>query len=382
MSRGAVRIAVTSPKDSGPGSLREALFAADKAKTPTRIEILSSEIVLESALPPLVNPNGVTIEGMRDDVRIDARASGGVPVFDIGTPGTIVRRLTIQGSAAEAILVRAPRVQVSQVTFDEDADGIRIVQGGDNLLIEDSVFEANGAGVRLTTGVTGVTIRRNQFVDHGEAAVFAAAASPSATAGHGPAVVLRNNKFKGDRISVVLVNVLGQVEDNNFNGAHQTAVYLTGPALVRRNRIQHGSGMGLYAEDADGAVIEDNEVNHNGAGGIQVRGGRLAEVRRNRVYGNGYGIIVVFGGANSIADNLIVNQSVDGIFVLGGAPVLRANRLMSNTLAGLRLLDYVPLKGEVVNAAPVLVDNVVQANGFNEPLRGRYHEPPPDSEVH
>src|SRR5262245_14514770 len=54
---------VTTAADSGPGSLRDAVFAADKVTGRARILIEVPRVVLETPLPPLVNPFGVVLEG-------------------------------------------------------------------------------------------------------------------------------------------------------------------------------------------------------------------------------------------------------------------------------------------------------------------------------
>src|SRR5204863_6960324 len=58
---GAVTVEVTSPADSGPGTLREALFIADGAKGKANVALKARTITLQTALPPLVNSHGVRI---------------------------------------------------------------------------------------------------------------------------------------------------------------------------------------------------------------------------------------------------------------------------------------------------------------------------------
>jgi len=71
----------------------------------------------------------------------------------------------------------------------------------------------------------------------------------------------------------------------------------------------------------------------------------------------------------------VLSQREDGLYVVGGAPVLRGNRALRNRGAGLRVLDYVPLRGPRVTGDPLLQDNVFQENGSDAPIRGEYREP-------
>src|SRR6185436_929577 len=80
----AIRFRVTNAADSGPGSLRDAVLLADRAAGRARITIAVQRIVLESALPPLVNPNGVVVESV-GGVEIDGSGIAGA-VIDIASP--------------------------------------------------------------------------------------------------------------------------------------------------------------------------------------------------------------------------------------------------------------------------------------------------------
>jgi hypothetical protein len=97
------------------------------------------------------------------------------------------------------------------------------------------------------------------------------------------------------------------------------------------------------------------------------------------VYENGYGIVVVFEpleGRSTVSDNLLLSQREDGVYVVGGSPILARNRAVGNRGAAVRVLEYVPRHGERVGGTPLLQENVLQDNGINEPIRGEYHEPP------
>jgi Right handed beta helix region len=373
----AVEFLVTSPKDGGPGSLREAIFAADQAQTRARVRILVRRVVLETALPPLINPKGIVIEAPDPGTELDARALPEEAVLDLAAPRSVVSGLRIRGAAGSGILVRARGTRLTRVGLLDCGTGVQLAEGIDDVVVEESSFDENGTGLRVAAGVSGVSVNRNVFRKHDQAGVWAVAPAPPLE-GTTASLVLRQNQFEDDRVSVVLINVVGQVEANRFARPGEAAVYLSGPGLVRRNRIQAGSRVGVYVDAADGALIEENELDHNVAVGVLLRQGHRAGVLRNRVYENGYGIVVVFGdrkGPNVIAENLVLSQREDGLYVVGGSPVLRGNRALGNRGAGLRVLDYVPLRGPRITGDPLLQDNVLRENGSDSPVRGEYREP-------
>jgi parallel beta-helix repeat protein len=123
--------------------------------------------------------------------------------------------------------------------------------------------------------------------------------------------------------------------------------------------------------------VEDNEIDHNRGVGVLLRDGSQSAVTRNRVYANGYGVVVVFGDPvrpDTVAENLVFEQVQDGLYVIAGAPVLRANEVRGNGAAGLRIHDFAPLLGARRAAAPLLQGNVFTGNTHDEPERGVYRE--------
>jgi len=337
--RAALNIFVTSSSDSGPGSLREAIFTADRAQGRARIEVRVARIVLETPLPPLVNPEGVMIEAIDRDTEIDGRALLEGPVLDLAAPRSVVLGVAVRGAAGQGILVRASGARLRNLVLAECDVGVYLADGADDLSVEFSAFEQNGTGVRLGGSASQVSLSENRFRKHERAAVWAV--SPTAPLGAAaPGVVVRHNHFEDDRISVLLINVPGRVEDNHFARAGEAAVHLTGSGLVRRNRIQGGARVGLFADAPGGALIEDNEVDHNVA----------------------------------VAENLVVSHREDGLYVVGGSPTLRGNHVIGNRRAAVRVLDYVPIHGAPLVGAPLLQGNLLHDNGVDAPVRGEYRE--------
>jgi parallel beta-helix repeat protein len=310
---------VTSGADAGPGSLREALFAAAASDAPALV-VVHARVELTTPLPPLAAVGGLTVEG-RAFARIDARRLAGAPALDVR-----------------------------------------------------GVFEANEVGVELPADARRTRLEDNRFARHRKAAVWAVAAAPAAGGGDG--LELRRNRFAGDEMAIVLADVAATVEDNDFAAARTAAIYLSGAgAVVRGNRVRDGKGLGIHAVDARGAVIAGNELTGNGAVAVMVRASRDTRVEDNRLRANAYGIATLFGAGDVVvAGNVLEDHRYDAVTVIGGAPWLRANRVTGSRGAGLRLLDYLPVAGPRIAAAPRLDGNVFTGNRLGERLAGEYRE--------
>lgn len=381
--RAGAQLVVTSANDTGPGSLREAIFAADSADVRTLITLRTKRVVLKSPLPPLANPRGIVLDGRGAHTEIDASAVAEGPVLELRSPDSSIQGLAVRGAAGAAVLVRASRIRLQGLSFTNCAEGVTLVEGVADVVLEDSQFEANATGVTLPEARL-VTLQRNRFTRHDHAAIWAV--SPREGPAGGPAgLIVRDNQFADDRISIVLINVAGRLERNDFRRARESAVYLMGAgAVVRDNRSREGASMGIFADESEGALIEGNEVDHNAGVGLMLRSSGGAVVQRNRVYSNGYGIAVVFGQKarpNRMSENLLFGQAQDGFYIVGGSPLVRGNRAVQNREAAIRILDFAPWSGQLVPAAPLVEDNVFSGNSFDAAVRGVYRQPPPKRET-
>lgn len=376
--RGARRFVVTSPRDTGGGSLREAIYAADAAEDPVVIKLLVRRIVPATPLPPLSNPRGVSFEA--EGVELDARRLGAETALYVESPGTVVRGLKVSGAAGAGIVVHARGVRLRNIEASRCADGVVILDGSRDVTIEGARFDGNGAGVRVHPGATRVTLRGNHFAAHEQAAIWDVRPEPAAAERGDPELLVRGNTFESDRISLIVVNVPTRIEGNELVRAREAAAYLGGPhLLVRDNRIRAGQH-GLLLVEADDAVVEKNELDHVAAIGIVVHGGRGTTVRENRFFENGYGISLVRGEGgrpNVVAKNILLSQRFDGLLLLGSSAMLQGNRVLGSRYASVRILRLVPWQGPAVPSAPLLSENTFEGNGNDTPVRGDYVEPPP-----
>lgn len=368
-------ILVTRDKDAGPGTLRDAIFEAARADHPVRISLHVSRIVLGSPLPPFVNPKGTVLDCSEPRCEIDARRVGG-PVLDLAAGPSTLMGLAIRGAPGAGILVRAPGVRIRGMEFSDCGEAVYVAEGVGDLIVEDSIFERNETGIRLSSDVSRTVLQGNRFRRHGRAAIWAVSSDGRKRSG-APGLIVERNRFEEDRISAVLIGVASRVERNEFVGALEEAVYLVGSSTVVGNRFREGAGVGAFVDASDGALVADNEIDHNKAVAILLRRSQSIMVRSNRLHGNGYGIVTLFGeGArpNLIIDNIALSQSQDAMFVVGDSPVVRGNSVTGNRGAGIRVLDFVPRKGPRVRAAPVLQRNRFEGNALAGVVRGEYRQ--------
>ena len=373
--RAAQEFVVTSSGDDGPGSLREAIFAADSVQGRARIVLRPDVIVLRTPLPPLVNPSGIVVEVADAKTEIDARALAAGPIFDVDAPNSVISGVKMLHAPEQAVLLRADAFRLVGATIVDCDEGLHVADNVDNLIVESTRFENNRLGVQLESTSSGIILRGNRFVGHRDAAVWAVRGKPLDDADVRGAT-LSGNYFEDDRMSLVLGNVRATVENNEFVKAREVALFLIGGgAIVRGNRIRSGSGIGIFADATQGTLIEANELDHNRALAILVRSSRGALLRKNRVYDNGYGIGFVLNersNPNVAADNTLLTQQFDGIVVIGDSPVIRRNVALNNRSAGLRILTFLPRTGPRIAANPFIDNNTFGGNTLNEPVRGEF----------
>jgi parallel beta-helix repeat protein len=363
-------IEVVTPIDSGVGSLREAMFEAARERDSVRIRIRTSRIDLLTPLPPLMNPHGVIIDSEAVHCRIDAKNIGRVPVFDVTAPRSVIAGVRIEHAAASAILIRASAAQIRNVTIADCEEGIHIADHARGVTVENSTLDRNGIGIVLLADAAPALIRGNTFRNHDHAAIWAVSDRPHDSV----PVRIANNHFDHDRMGVVDIHVRANIERNEFVREAEAALYLMGTgAAVRNNRVREGKSIGIFADGTETASIESNEIDRNVVG-VLLRSARDTVARLNRIYANGYGVAIAFGnsGTTVVADNLISGQTYDGFYVLGAAPMLRNNVVSDNRLAALRILDFQPLDGPTVIAAPLLQANRLERNLLDEPVHGLY----------
>ncbi len=374
--RSAIRVVrVTSGADSGPGSLREAILEADHAVGRVRIVIMAERIAVETPLPPLVNPAGVVIESKNSRTVLDASRLAGGPVLDVAAPDCVIVGLRIERAPAQAVLIRRTGAHLRAMSIVDSAGGVHQMDGASNLVVEDSTFERNAEGIHVAADGAPVRLQNNRFQGHRRTAIWAVAAKRPPLPQPAEVEIVAN-RFTADFQPLIVFNVQARIERNTFDSARNAAVYVNGAGtVIKNNRIRAGRNFGIVAEQLDHGLIANNEVDHNCSGGVIVRDSGDTDVRFNRVYANGYGIILVHGrptSPNTIVENLIAQHSEDGLYVIGGSPIVRRNTLLQNRKAGVRLSSSTDAQRHVLTPEPLLEANILNGNGNNEVHRDKY----------
>ena len=354
-----LEIGVSNSADRGPGSLREALFRADGASGSTRIVIRVQQVSLESPLPPLVNPYGISVVVAALGAQIDGHAIGNAPVFDVDAGNVSITGLTIRNCAGPAILLRAGNFHMTSSTIESCDVGVDIAEGVHDVALERNSFANNRLGVRFAAGSRNSMVVGNKFSANVAAGIWAVRGKVDA--GNAASILVRDNRFNDDHIGVVAGNIAMLLNRNVLSGAREAAIHVIGAgASVLGNRISGGAAMGIVAEDAIAVTISDNEIDHAVAYGIMVKGSENLLVKGNQIQSCGYGMAFVLGNArhpSTAVENTIIGVKYHGIDVVGESPILRRNRVLQAGAMPLQVQDYLAPNGTTVYARPFLEGN-------------------------
>jgi len=365
---------VTNTADSGPGSLRAAMLAANAQPGPSVAQIrFAIPPPSGDALPLVILPQ-TALPVMTRPVSIDAATQPGYS----GVP-----RILIDGSHMTG-------------TFDGPVDGITLT-GGTSLLRGLAIGGFTGNGVVLKTGgnnhVAGNYIGTNlagtaPFGNGGDAIAIDDSSNntiggTTGTTPGGPCtgdcnlLVSRGNDkaalFIGTAASAT--QVLGNFVGTNAAGTEGLGVLngfgieafgpntSIGNATPQGRNVVSGNNTGVVVQ-ATGASIRGNYIGtnaagnaavvntqggiNNGNGGIALNGADHALVEGNVVSGNGWGIHMAGGSAT---DN-VIRANIVGLNAAGNAPV-------PNTQVGIRVINLA--HDNIIGAAGA--GNVVSGNG-------------------
>ncbi len=363
LSSARLTFKVVANADSGPGSLREALFAADAASKPAIVSVDVDHIALESPLPPIVNAHGVEIVGPTAGVEIDAHAvPAGAAVLDIDADHAAVSRIAIRHCAAAAVLVRARRFHLTDSTIKGCDVGVEVAGNAAEVALERNHFDTNRIGARFAAASRNSEVVRNEFSGSGDAALWLVASQWNAAAD--AAIGIHDNRFSGDRAGVVLGNVPALIEHNDFTAMREAAVHVVGEgAVIRNNRVLSGAASGFVVENAGGVLIEGNDLSHLDGYGVLLRGAADGLLRSNRIHSCAYGLAFVLGvpqRPSTAADNTLIDLKFDGIDVVGDSPVLKGNQVLQARVTPLRVQDFTQPSGQIVHSQPLLDRNSFQ----------------------
>jgi len=356
----AAVIAVTNSGDRGAGSLREALFIAAAAKGRSTISIQVPKVEIATALPPIVNAQGVRLIAGQPNAEIDAANLPSGPVLDVSSANVSIEGVRIRNCKASGILLRASQFRLESTTIQACDVGVDVAENASEVLLERNRFADNRVGVRFAGSNQNTSVVKNEFAAHRDAGIWAVRGA--ADSRRDP-ISIRENRFTNERIGILTANIAVALERNELLNPREAAVQVMGTgAAVRGNRISGGAAMGIVAENSRGAVIESNEIDGLAAYGIMLKNSADAVLQGNRVHNCGYGLAFVLGTSPSTAiDNTIIEPKSNGIDVIGDSPVLRNNTVVRPRALALKVVDFRAPDGRNVRSQPFL-----EGNNFDE----------------
>ena len=374
---------VSSARDAGPGTFRDAILAADRLTTRAHIIITAKRITVESALPALVNPHGVDIDAASGSGTIDIGRQEAGAGLQVNSQTATVRGLRFVNAHVSGIIVNAPGVRLDSLTLTDSKVGILLSAAARDCIIRTSIFERNETGVLAEAGVRHVSILSSIFRGNTRAGFWLVAAaekdgtaaqSSRAGAPGGERVRIADSVFEGNAIGAVIANQPTLILKSRFIGNRQSAVLiLGGAARLEESEIRESGGTAVAVISGTAVVLAHNRLSGNLSIAISVRDSDVA-IQSNTLARNGLGIVSIISQAAlipAIGDNLITETAGDAITLIGGAPLLQRNQILRNHGAGLRVLDLVQGTGGL-KATPRLDANVIKGNGTDTPVSGVY----------
>ena len=336
-------IFVTTTSDSGPGSLRQAILAANASTTDTTIgfaipttdlgyvDVDSTlaggdanpdvfRISPSSPLPEIQNVNGsaITIDGVSQttfggntnpfgpEVELAGTAAGGSHGLSLRSSRVTVNGLAINGFSFDGISVRGSQATILGSYIGTDATGTLNRGNGDN-------------GIRLhdtanTTTIGGATLDAANVI--------------SGNAGHGIGIAATNTFIYGNKIGTTAdgSTALGNMRDG-INSNNSTGITIGGPAIGERNVISANALAGVFLQLAPTTetTIVNNYIGTDGTGtvslGTQGIGVRFENsvnlvVDNNLISGNTFA-----GIAGTNTDTLTVQRNRVGTSADGNSAV-------------------------------------------------------------
>jgi Right handed beta helix region len=367
-------LVVASSRDDGPGTLRDAILAADRLSSHAHIVITAKRIALDSPLPVLVNPRGVQIDAHAHDGLIDAAHQATGPTLQINSPFTEIKGLHITDAPVSGIVVNAPGARLDGVQIADSKAGILIYPTARGTIVENSVLQHDQIGIAVSPGVEHIALLNSVFRRNTRAGLWYV--GPPARVGgtritRTPSVTeagLRvvDSVFEKNAEGAVLANQSAQLQRTRFLDSGDTAILIMGGSVgIQSAEIRGSGGPAVSVSSGAHVQIAHSTLIDNASSAIMARDSDLI-VEGNTLEHNGLGIVSIGGGSFTpvIRDNLITGSTGDAITLIGGPMLIEHNRLLQNHGAALRPFDFVQRQIRF-DAAPKLDGNTFRANGLD-----------------
>lgn len=367
---------VTSTRDAGPETLRDAILAADRLSTRAHILISVKRIVTESALPALVNPRGVEIVAAPDAGVIDATHQNDGAVLQVNSPGSVISGVTVTHARGFGIMVNAAGVRLESVTVNDSKVGVLVSTAAADCSVRTSILENNETGVLAEPDIRHLMILGSIFRANSRAGFWLVGAA----AAHGPMAAtlerahIADSVFERNTSGVVVANQPISIQKSRFLANRESALMiLGGAARLEDSEIHNSGGTAVSVTAASGVILARNRIFDNAQTAISIRDSDVI-VTGNTLTHNGLGIVSVVTQpqfAPLIAENVVTDTTADALTVIGGAPLLQRNTVTGSRGAALRQLDLVN-GSRRFKATPRLEGNSLTGNRIDAPVTGSY----------
>jgi Right handed beta helix region len=376
--RAAAEFVVTNARDAGPGTLRDAMLAADRLSSRCHIVIKVPRIVIESALPALINPHGVEVEAAAGFGTIDADREPKGSAIEVKGTGSILTGLHVVHAHGYGILIDASGVQLVSVTVQDSNVGIMLGASASGAIVRSSLLEHDETGLMAEPGIGHVTLASDIFRLNTRAGLwFVGAAArrggPAGAAAPDPLIRVLNTVFEQNATGVVLANEAGLMQNDRFIDNQTALTVLGGAATVDDSEISGSQSDAVSVISGRSVVLDGDTLVDNKATALMVRDSDVS-IETNTVARNGVGLVLIGGPggfAPLVKGNRISDNRGDGIMLVGGALLLEDNQLLGNRGAALRPLDFVQ-GSTTLKADPRSRGNVFHANALDVAPIGIY----------
>jgi parallel beta-helix repeat protein len=298
---------VTTTADSGTGSLRAAITAANTNPGTDTIKFAIpgtgvKTIALSSALPAITDPviiNGKTQPNFPMIVLNGTGAGASVNGLTLGTgsagstlEGLVIEDFTVNGIVIESNgnLITGNRIGTDPTGTQARPNGFHGVEvdfSANNLILGNVISGNGGAGISMSGSTTA-----GNFVTGNRIGTNAAGTAALPNAGNG--------------VEMIASAGAGTVESNLISGNKVDGVFLGSNSplsTVAHNLIGVSAVLGKLGNGKDGLEIDSNQN----------------LIAGNRIWFNAIGIVLSVGQHNQIQGNNIAFSGGNGVFVVSGA---------------------------------------------------------------
>jgi len=314
---------VSNTADSGSGSLRAAILAANAAAGPHTISFsISNTISPLSALPTLTQPTTIQPSTIGAVTLSGASAGAGVNGLTLGANGCVVRSLIVKSFGGSGILVSSNGNTIGgsgaqrNVISSNGGSGI-LVTGSSNMIVGNRIGTDNNGNLDNGNTGDGVTIQNaaSNTVD-----------SNIIGGNDGAGVAITGASSTGNVVKNNFIGLRGDATGTVANSVNGVTVSGAGSNTIGTGNVISGNGgVGVLISGGTGATdVIGNTIGTNIAGNAAMANGSHG-VEVDNSPNNRIGIDAPSGTANIISGN-----GGNGVYVHGASSA--GTKVLGNTI--------------------------------------------------